>query len=1209
MQAPVIAIANPWIPYHPAFMSQVALQALADPRQDTVAREHRLDSAMVDAWRRHLETRAEDLFGNSLFHAENAAAGSNHRSSELRNATLEHMEVSIAIIEGTELRYQYANKAYQSLAPQTCFLGRRMREVFPMAMDEELESRFIEVLLTGRPWDIKNLQSRVSGNSDAVWEGKVTRLPLAEGAAPAIVIWLRNVAASLIIEESLRRKISVLQAIGENSTDVMFAKDRSGRMQYANPAALKLIGKALEDVLGKTDLEFLQDEEAAASVMSNDRRIMESGVAEEVEETVPMPDGTERVWLSQKRAYCDADGRVVGLLGVSRDITDRKYYEIRTREAHDALERVLGSITDGLAVLDRGWNFTYFSETGARILGVRSDELLGEHLWDLFSHADELAFGREYRRAMETGIAAHFEEFYPEPLNKWLECHCYPSSDGLSVYFRDVTDRRNAQDAATESRLRINALLEATPVGLAYADADGRILVMNSEAHRIWGNPPGAENINEYSSFLGWWADHSEKHGQPLRPHEWPTARALGGEQVVDIVLEIQPFDTPGTRRLVVHRSVPIFDDSGQITGAVTAMTDITESVALKRAVVESNHQIEQLANTIPQLAWMADSDGAVHWFNERWLEYTGGEHKDMEGWGWASVHDPEVLPRVIEKWRHSLDHGTAFEMTFPIKGKDGQFRPFYVLAEPLKDLDGRVVKWFGTCTDVSTLQQVQEDLTKAQNWLQEGLETGRMVAWEWDFATNEIRYSENAATVLGYGGGTFNHGIATVHEDGRQAYQKAIDRAIAERGSFDEITQRVRPDSGKLIWVRSKGVVLAGESDTPYGIRGILMDVTEQVQREQALEESSNRKDEFLAMLAHELRNPLAPISTAAQLLMMGGADQKRVKSSSEIIARQIGHMTRLVDDLLDVSRVTRGAVELESEPVQIMDIVNNAIEQSRPLIAARSHELTLHIVSTPAVVFGDRIRLCQVLVNLLNNAAKYTPQHGSIILDISVTTDEVTVAVEDNGIGMERALLPRVFELFTQATRTPDRAQGGLGLGLALVDSLVRMHGGRVEAFSEGIGKGSRVAFTLPLMAQLAGNKSEIMGAADDLSASRERPLSVLVVDDNVDAANMLAEILTLQGHAVAVGYSSAEALALAAERSCDLYVLDIGLPDIDGFELARQLRAMPGNADAVLVAVTGYGQPHDKVLSRAAGFDHHLVKPVDIAHLDSIVRLIKA
>lgn len=1185
------------VPYNPAFMAQIALEAIAaQDATQLVAHRHGLPEALVSAWRQHLKHSAETLFAAPC------------ATTDPRIAALEQMDVAIAVLQGEELRYRYANPTYCALAPSPELIGQRMREVFPVSLTDGVESGILEVLRTGEPWEVREFHALLPGKGPSVWEGRITRLPLVGSETPAVSIWIRDITTASQREDALRREVNLLRAISENSSDIMFAKDREGRMQYANPAALGLIGKPFDEVIGRTDLEFLQDKRAAALVTENDQRIMQSGQADEVEESVPLPDGTHRVWLSEKRPYLDEDGRVIGLLGVSRDITYRKDAENSVIAAHSSLQRVLDSITDGLAIFDRDWRYTFLSETGSRLLGVKSEDLIGKCLWDLFPQADSLMFGQAYRLAMDTGVATHIEEFYPAPLSMWMECHCYPSPDGLSIYFRDVTDRRQAQEAALASERRINALLEATPVGLAYADAAGKVQVMNNEAKRIWGSPPNAVNIDDYAKFRGWWADQSDRHGEAIGPHEWPTARALRGEYVLDTVVEIEPFDAPGTRRLVLHRSVPIHADEGGIVGAVTALTDITESVQMKRAIVESNHRIRQLANTIPQLAWMADQNGEVHWFNDRWFDYTGCEEAEMLGWGWGSVHHPEVLPQVVQEWKASIEHGKAFEMTFPLKGKDGQFRPFYTLAEPVKNLDGDVVQWFGTCTDVSALQRVQEDLTKAQHWLQEGLDTGNMVAWEWDFGSDEVRYSDNVNAVLGYGAGKSAAASLTVHEEDRTAYQDAIDAAVGTRGALDHVSRRVRPDNDRIIWVRSKGNVLLRESGEPHGIRGILIDVTEQILRERALEEANSRKDEFLAMLAHELRNPLAPISTAAQLLLLSGADAQRVRSSSEIIVRQVGHMTRLIDDLLDVSRVTRGLVELEFEPIAIKDIVDNAVEQARPLIESRRHGLTLHVDAARATVRGDRVRLCQVVVNLLNNAAKYTPQGGMIDLRIMVEADEVRIEIEDNGIGINSELLPHVFKLFTQATRTPDRTQGGLGLGLALVDSLVRMHGGHVQAFSEGVGKGSRFLVLLPLLEEPKSDKDDLGRTLDAPSFENEGSLSVLVVDDNADAADMLADILGLQGHSVHVEYTSTAALVAGQGQAFDLHVLDIGLPDIDGYELVRQLRSMPRNIHAVSVALTGYGQAHDKVLSKAAGFDYHLVKPVDIAHLDAIIRSLR-
>jgi signal transduction histidine kinase/CheY-like chemotaxis protein len=360
---------------------------------------------------------------------------------------------------------------------------------------------------------------------------------------------------------------------------------------------------------------------------------------------------------------------------------------------------------------------------------------------------------------------------------------------------------------------------------------------------------------------------------------------------------------------------------------------------------------------------------------------------------------------------------------------------------------------------------------------------------------------------------------------------------------------------------------------------------------REEEADARNRQQNEFLAMLAHELRNPLAPISAAAQLLKLPGADAQRVRQSSDVIARQVRHMTELVDDLLDVSRVTRGLVTLTRRGLDLKRVVASAVEQARPAIAARRHALSLRMCAEHAFVDADQTRLIQIIVNLLTNAAKYTPQGGEIVLAIGVSANEAVLTVSDNGSGIDPALLPHIFDLFTQGVRTPDRAQGGLGLGLALVKSMVALHGGRVEANSAGPGQGSAFSIYLPLVADMMP-----LPAADSSPVAAAVPIRLFIVDDNVDAADSLAALLAFEGHEVTVLEDGASALRAAAAHPPQAFILDIGLPDMDGYQLARTLRARPESQDAVLIALTGYGQAHDKALATAAGFDHHFVKPVE-------------
>jgi signal transduction histidine kinase/ActR/RegA family two-component response regulator len=367
-----------------------------------------------------------------------------------------------------------------------------------------------------------------------------------------------------------------------------------------------------------------------------------------------------------------------------------------------------------------------------------------------------------------------------------------------------------------------------------------------------------------------------------------------------------------------------------------------------------------------------------------------------------------------------------------------------------------------------------------------------------------------------------------------------------------------------------------------------------ERIRADEALREANSRKDQFLAMLGHELRNPLAPISAGAELLQMAASDPARVRSVSKIIARQVGHMTGIVDDLLDVSRVTSGLVVLQKEEVDIKRVVMDAVEQIRPLIEARRHKLSVKTAHCPVYISGDYKRLVQILANLLNNAAKYTPEGGEIVVRMKAADDEVFVCIQDNGIGIDQNLLPSIFDLFSQGERSSDRSQGGLGLGLSLVKSLVELHGGRVTARSKGLGRGSEFITCFPRVQQ----KTE--APAPRLQTNKSAPqtgsLRIMVVDDNVDAAAMLALLLEFNGHQVTVEHDPQLALQRAALEPFDTFLLDIGLPGMDGTELAHRLRRMPVGRKALMVAITGYGQHFDRKNALQAGFDHYFVKPIE-------------
>jgi len=419
------------------------------------------------------------------------------------------------------------------------------------------------------------------------------------------------------------------------------------------------------------------------------------------------------------------------------------------------------------------------------------------------------------------------------------------------------------------------------------------------------------------------------------------------------------------------------------------------------------------------------------------------------------------------------------------------------------------------------------------------------------------------------------------------------------EQGRFEDEGVRLRKD-GSGFWANVTVTPLYDAHGELFGFAKVTRDLTDR-KRVEALENAERQTNEFLAMLAHELRNPLAPISNALDLLAKKPTDDPTEQWVRGVLERQTGQMARLVDDLLDVSRITRGTISLKREPLDVRDVVRAAFDAAMHSMEARHHAVELHLPDEPITVFGDETRLGQVVQNLLHNAAQYTPERGRIEVDLRREGRHAVIRVKDSGIGMTPELLSSAFELFRQGQQALDRQQGGLGVGLTLVQRLVNMHGGTVQARSAGRDQGSELIVRLPLAAAPAGESPRM----EEESPPPVAPRRVLVVDDNRDAAAALKLLLETDGHEVKLATDGVSGLALAREYKPDYVLLDIGLPRLNGYEIAASLRADPQLKDAVIVAITGYGQVHDRARTAAVGFDHHLTKPVEFTALQEIFR----
>jgi PAS domain S-box-containing protein len=519
-------------------------------------------------------------------------------------------------------------------------------------------------------------------------------------------------------------------------------------------------------------------------------------------------------------------------------------------------------------------------------------------------------------------------------------------------------------------------------------------------------------------------------------------------------------------------------DDTRFLRVAASVLGSAVQRRRAEEALRESEARFRALVDSVPGIVWTSLPNGDCDYVNQRWLDFTGSTFEQTQGMRWVSALHHEDVESSTQRWKRSMETGEPFECEYRFRTKKGDYRWCLGRAVPVRNAEGRIVKWFGTCTDIEDYKRL-----------------------------------------------------------------------------------------------------------------------------EAALREAHRHKDQFLAMLGHELRNPLAPIVNVLELLKRRARQDPGLAWEVDAIDRQVADLTRLVDDLLDASRIGRGKLRIERAVIDLREAVLRAVELARPLIDARRHKLKVELPSETLRLHADRTRLVQVIGNLLSNAAKYTDPGGQIWLQVERQGEEVVVQVRDDGVGIPAEMLPHVFEMFLQVDESTSRSQGGLGIGLALVRKLVELHGGSVEARSEGPGRGSEFFIRLPLdgLDLARPVTAEEVGHA----APAIRPCRILVVDDNRLLAESFARLLRDEGCDVRTAGEGKAALALARDFHPEVLFLDLGLPDMDGYELARCLRLEPALKEALLVAVTGYSQPADAQRGRSAGFEHHLIKPVQMEKVERVIR----
>ncbi len=638
-----------------------------------------------------------------------------------------------------------------------------------------------------------------------------------------------------------------------------------------------------------------------------------------------------------------------------------------------------------------------------------------------------------------------------------------------------------------------------------------------------------------------------------------------------------------------------------------------------------------KLADALPQIIWTSDPSGKLEWLNKRWEELTGmsvEEARRNKG-GLQAIH-PEDREPVMQTWAVALATGMPCEMEYRLRNREGVYRWHLAKIEPVRSDDGTMLRWVAAAFDIHDRHEAEEALraseaalraseAKARAWADE-LEAlmDAVPAGVWiseDTECRRMRGNKAGYDLLRSSPGkniskTAHDGADTRHFEvfvnGVRVPPQELGLQRASRGiEVRDYEEEVRFEDGEVRYLYGNAIPLRDCDGTPRGAVGALVDVTRMKQAEAAMREAARRKDEFLALLSHELRNPLAPIITAAQLMeMRGGAATPRER---EVILRQAQHMVRLVDDLLDVSRVARGKIVLNKARVQISEIVARAIEATSPLLDQRHHRISVSVPDDGLSVDADEVRLTQVVCNLLSNAARYTQPYGNIRIEAAREGSEVVLRVRDDGPGIDPELLPNIFEMFVQGARGSDRQQGGLGLGLSLVKSFTELHGGSVSVANNATGRGSELTVRLPRLAGSSRPPAE-KGPASDRPPRRPegtRSLRVLIVDDHFDGASKIARYLTHAGHDVRLAHDPSRALAMTEGFRPEVAIIDAGLPVMDGYSLGRELSARMTDAPPKLIALTGYGRDESR-RGEESGFAASIPRPLDT---ELLLRLLDA
>lgn len=1136
-----------------------------------------------------------------------------------------------------DLRFVRINQQLAEIngLPVEAHIGRTVRELLPDLADT-VEQLLRPILETGEPL----LNVKIQGETPA--QPGVERtwlehfLPLKDGdRVIGISTVCEDITERIQIEAALRQSEERFRNMADNAPVMIWVTDTRGECTYLSKSWYEFTGQTEATGLGFGWLEVVhpEDRQLTRDIFSNANQRRE---AFKFEYRLRCKDGEYRWAIDAASPWFSENGEFQGYIGSVIDIHDRKQTEERYRILFE-------SMNEGFCVVEMlfdeqnkplDYRFLEMNPLFESLTGLKQAQgkTARQLLPDLEDHWFEI-----YGKVALTGEAVRFQNG-STVMERWFEVSAFPigepESRKVAILFKDISDRKQIELERQRSEAILQAFIAASPITLALFDRELRFLYANEALAKTNGLP-----LSEHWGRTLW-----EVVPQMASQFAPMLLRIMETQEPV-LNVKFSGEVRPGVFRSTIANHYPVCLPSGEVIGVGVAVMDVTDLALAQQELIESEQRFRTLADNISQLAWMADESGALFWYNQRWFDYTGTTQEEMQGWGWQKVHHPAHLERVSKKFRHCLDRGEPWEDTFPLRSKDGQYRWFLSRAVPVRDEQGRVLRWFGTNTDITDLQQVEEALRLSKERYRRLAELIPQLVWtanaEGVLIDVNQRWTDYTGLTLeqvqikGWG--------AVVHPEDVPLMSQNWSEAV-EKGIPYQAEGRMRRANGEYRWHLHQAIPQKNVQNQINSWFGTATDIEAQkqleiqrdrlLQQEQVAREAAERanriKDEFLAVLSHELRSPLNPILGWARLLQTRKFDNLRVNQALATIERNARLQTQLIDDLLDVAKILRGKLTLNLSSVNLSYVIEAAIDTVRTTAVTKSIAL-IAVLPNIGQVSGDPTRLQQIIWNLLSNAIKFTPNGGQVNICLERVTNGrdgetrgqgdgennsttppipqpphpptsstqflqfAQITVRDTGKGINPDFLPYIFESFRQEDASTTRKYGGLGLGLAIVRQLVEAHGGTITASSPGEGLGATFTVQLPLL-NLAAEivpTEDLLNQEADLTGFR-----ILTVDDDPDARQLLTEILTLYGAEVLTVASASEVLANLESFQPDVLVSDIGMPEFDGYSLIEQIRALPPEKGGLIpaIALTAYAREDDYHRVITSGYQRHVTKPLE-------------